>query len=1310
VQGDLRTAIDACCTAIRAAADSRFKHNPHGFGALVDGFKNFVKDHVADLAKLSGVLKLVSGIAGVLSFIPVIGEVAAPIALITAGAALAIDASIKFATGKGSWTSIAVDGALLALPFGLGKASEALRGMRGTAELAPALAGGERGLTGVERAASDLADEESAARTSVGTVDSSGRPLSERTCEADPVDVATGQVVLGQVDVRLPGVLPLVLARTHVSTYRAGRWFGPSWASTLDQRVEIDADGACYTSPDGMVLAYPPVPAGPHPVLPLAGPRRPLSASGDGYCITDEETGQRLHFAPVLGRPRQVYPLVAITDRNGNRIEIDHDASGAPRQIRHRGGYQVRVETAGGRIAALHLLGAGTEVTLIRYGYDAAGHLAEVTNSSGLPLRFGYDRDGRLHTWTDRNGVSYRYDYDRAGRCVRTEGSGGMLTADFHYHAEPRVTTVVQAAGHRTTYHLNATGRVISVTDALGNTTRSRWDDADRLVARTDPLGRTTGWEYDANGNVVAITRPDGSRLTATYNDFRQPLLTSGPDGATWQRGYDERGNLVSVTDPLGATITYGYDEAGHLVSATDALGDTRGIQTNPAGLPVAVTEPTGGTTTYRYDAFGQAVAATDALDNTTGFAYSVEGKLISRTRPDGATERWRYDGEGNLVEHVDATGQATRIEIGGFDLPAARTGPDGARLEFRYDAELRLTAVTNPQGLVWRYDYDPAGQLVRETDFNGRVIDYGYDGAGQLTQRRAGESATQFGYDLLGNLIQRESADGVASFGYDQAGRLAYARNADAEISYRRDALGRVLAETCNGRTVRTAYDRLGRRVSRVTPSGAASQWDYNVGDRPAALHAGGHSMLFGYDSAGREVQRHLDGAAVLAQTWDAASRLLSQTALPGAAGPAQHRAYRYRADGALVGVEDRLNGNRSFDLDPLGRVTAVRAVGWTERYAYDAAGNITDAAWPAAEPDAPVGRREYTGTLIRRAGNIRYQHDRHGRVVLRQQRRLSGKPRTWRYTWDSEDRLVSVTTPDGQRWRYRYDALGRRIAKQRMAADGTVVEQIDFTWDGPVLAEQVQHTGTTTTWDWAPGEFRPVTQREQVSAADAPQAVIDERFYAIVTDLVGTPTELVSAGGEVAWHARTALWGATTTVVPGDVNCPLCFPGQYHDPESGLNYNLHRHYDPATARYHSPDPLGLAGSPNPHTYVPNPTTWTDPLGLTPCNGMDKRPGAEVVPYSPQTASRTLLSQVGDGYATTPGGRTVSAHAADRIVNGAAGRPPTTLERVDDVLDHPDGLRYDPVRDTVRVNQDKSFVVVSGTGPGQHIVTVMIP
>ncbi|ERK14293.1 Rhs family protein [Serratia fonticola AU-P3(3)] len=61
-----------------------------------------------------------------------------------------------------------------------------------------------------------------------------------------------------------------------------------------------------------------------------------------------------------------------------------------------------------------------------------------------------------------------------------------------------------------------------------------------------------------------------------------------------------------------------------------------------------------------------------------------------------------------------------------------------------------------------------------------------------------------------------------------------------------------------------------------------------------------------------------------------------------------------------------------------------------------------------------------------------------------------------------------------------------------------------------------------------------------------------------------------------------------------------PLRFQGQYFDAESGLHYNRYRYYSPETARFITPDPIGLAGGLNQTQYVPNPTGWVDPLGLT--------------------------------------------------------------------------------------------------------------
>ncbi|MFE0027554.1 RHS repeat-associated core domain-containing protein [Amycolatopsis sp. NPDC059021] len=1031
----------------------------------------------------------------------------------------------------------------------------------------------------------------------------SDTPLERRVCENDPIDVSSGEMVLGQTDVELAAVLPLVLRRVHVSSYRAGLSFGRSWASTVDQRLEFDAQGVVFLADDGMRLVYPaPEPHGE--VFPRTGPRWPLAVTEDGYTIRRRDTGVTLRFA---GSESSRSFLTAMVDRSGNRIDFDRP-DGVLTRIRHSGGYQVNVTAEAGRVTGLRLAAAsGPDVLLATYRYDGPGDLVAVGNSSGRAQAFTYDREGRITQWTDRNGEWYRYFYDAQGRCVANQGSGGFLNGTFTYDPAGRSTRFTDALGHSTVYEFDAAGNVTLRVDPLGRATRQAWSADGLLLSRTDPLGNTTRYRYDSAGNLLALTRPDGTEASAEYNDLGRPVTTVDPDGAVWHREYDEAGRVVTVVDPMGARTRCEYDEKGQLAAVTDALGRTRRTETDAAGLPVVEIAADGSVYRYGRDQFGRVTTITDPMGGVTRLSWTVEGKLLSQTAPDGSVRRWRYDGEGNRIASIDPEGRVSAVETTHFDLPAAEIRPDGTRLTFGYDPLLRLTSVTNPDGMTWRYEYDAAGQLVEETDFMGRRVQYVHDAAGNLVQRTNGAGeVVRFERDVLGRLVRRSHGEVVESFEYDAAGRMSSARNAHAELVFTRDARGRVLRESVNGRAVESVYDPLGRRTVRRTPTGAETRWEYGAGAQPVKARLGERTLSFGYDAAGRETERLLDTGTILAQAWDANHRLVGQTVSAVITGPSgtagraqlvQQRGYEYARDGRLTAVRDHLLGDRVFELDQVARITGVQGTGWSERYSYDTSGNIASAEWPGS-----AAAHEVAGVLVKRAGNIRYQYDSQGRVVCRTRERLSAKNEVWRYEWDADDKLSGVVTPDGTRWRYRYDPLGRRIAKLRLAADGEIAERVDFTWDGMTLAEQVRDDAYATTWNWEPGSFRALSQTERVRGGERGQDWVDEAFYSIVTDLVGTPSELVDTTGTVVWRCQANLWGQEIAPATDGARTPLRFPGQYFDPETGLSYNNFRHYDPETGRYTSNDPLGIAGSPHPQAYVPNPTAAIDPMGLTPC------------------------------------------------------------------------------------------------------------
>ncbi|WP_435595984.1 RHS repeat-associated core domain-containing protein [Streptomyces albogriseolus] len=500
-------------------------------------------------------------------------------------------------------------------------------------------------------------------------------------------------------------------------------------------------------------------------------------------------------------------------------------------------------------------------------------------------------------------------------------------------------------------------------------------------------------------------------------------------------------------------------------------------------------------------------------------------------------------------------------------------------------------------------------GNLIAESDFDNRTLTYSYDAARQLLSRTNAVGQTLVhSYDAVGNRTASALDGSVTTYRYDRAGRLVHAAGPDATLSYVYDAAGRVTAEDTDGRVLTTAYDAVGRSVARTTPSGAVTRYTYDRAGRRTGLSTAGRTLTFTHDLLGRETVRNYDAGLLLVSTWDAVDQLTAQemTAV-GRAAPVTQRSYTYRPDGHVTALADVRTGRRTFDLDPAGRVHGVRAEGWTEAYAYDAHGNQTLASWPGRHPEPEgQGERVHRGNRVVRAGRIHYEYDAAGRVVLRRRTRLSRKADIWRYTWDGDDRLTTVVTPDGTVWRYLYDPLGRRVAKQRLAADErTVTEETRFTWDGTHLVEQVTTragSSEVSTLTWERDGVRPIVQAQRSTLADAPQEIVDEHFYAIVTDLIGTPTELVSEAGEVAWHADATLWGLTREEGSG-ASTPLRFPGQYADAESQLHYNFMRYYDPVAATYISADPLGLDAGPHPRAYASNPLTWFDYLGLLTCS-----------------------------------------------------------------------------------------------------------
>jgi RHS repeat-associated protein len=206
----------------------------------------------------------------------------------------------------------------------------------------------------------------------------------------------------------------------------------------------------------------------------------------------------------------------------------------------------------------------------------------------------------------------------------------------------------------------------------------------------------------------------------------------------------------------------------------------------------------------------------------------------------------------------------------------------------------------------------------------------------------------------------------------------------------------------------------------------------------------------------------------------------------------------------------------------------------------------------------------------------SIAYEYDASG-CVVRKTTTTARDERTLRLQWNSRRQLVAAILPDGERWEYAYDGLGRRLRKQ--SSSGDVVR---YVWDGFRVLHEIQN-GVCRSWTYLPRSAVPVLAEDGVTRA-------------VLVDRVGAPSELVGPAG-IDRVLRKGTWGEA---MPGGDDAPdQPFMGQWRDEETGLHYNVFRYYDPDAGRYLSPDPIELEGGTNAYAFVPSPFGWVDPLGL---------------------------------------------------------------------------------------------------------------
>jgi RHS repeat-associated protein len=1041
-----------------------------------------------------------------------------------------------------------------------------------------------------------------------------------------PIDIATGDVGLGEDDFVLPGRVAIKWTRRYRSALLGitGSPLGPgwttSWLPTL-KRVEqtwefLNSEGVLDTFPD---------PEGRlerGQVIRLLGAFLELIREGNRYIVTqwNVESGEIQRFVFAGERGTGALPLVAVENVNGDGVEVLWEAPGQLKSLRQRienRTIQVNYSPTGRIISLVLVTKEGTRRELVRYEYDAIGRLSAVFDRKGFANRYEYDVHSRLTREILKDGAVYSYRYDEKGRCVHFSGLDRYDEKRLKFIDAANRTLVTNSYGKTTVLERLPSGQIAGEVDPAGNQRRTVFDEYGRTIAKVDPTGATIRYTYDERGNRDSMTDPLGHAYRVTFNAHHQPVSLTDPLGKVWFREYDAKHRLVATLDPLGARWTTHYDAAGNPVGNTDPLGSRRS-QRFADGMLQERTDWMGHVTHFKWDEFGRVIERVGPVGERTAVAYDPVGNPVDVQLPDGGRLRFAYDSGGNISSFTNAKGYTTHLRFGPCSRLLECVDAIGRVLRFNWGTEReRLDACINEKGETLSFFRDDQGRIVSERSFDGREQFFDFDGAGRLIAFTNGNGEKiLLKRDAAGRRTERTLPDGtVTKFEYDAIGRILKAINPDAAVAFEYDAAGRLIREWQGQDWVRTDYNAANDVIGARTSLGHEVRYELDPNGRALKLFTGNnYTLAFERDARGLETGRQMPRGVRLEQRFDSMGRIVEQRVgrtmtsdwsgsyssrefqIP-AGDEMVKRGYRYDSDGLLLSIEDGRWGMTDYAYDPAERLlSALRDQGLNERFEYDAADNLTrsqEQGRDSSDHSCAYG----PGNRLLRRGDTRYEYDSEGRLVRKTEFATREKPQVWVYTWDAQGQLRKLLRPDGAEWDYKYDAFGRRIAKL-----GPKSARLFF-WNGDVVIHERHNGDQPTAWLMERGSFAPLAK------------IQNGALFAIINDRLGTPNEMLDDSGKLVWAASFAAWGRVDRIRASlpENDCPIRFQGQWFDEESGLHYNRFRYYDPTCGRFIQQDPVKLLGAPNFYSY-PNPVNSIDPWGLSECHESGERGRAKAL------------------------------------------------------------------------------------------------
>jgi RHS repeat-associated protein len=719
-------------------------------------------------------------------------------------------------------------------------------------------------------------------------------------------------------------------------------------------------------------------------------------------------------------------------------------------------------------------------------------------------------------------------------------------------------------------------GRVLD--DGSTQLTQMTYNALGQITDLIDPVGRETQFTYDTNQidllTVKQKTSASGFSTIAqfTYNSQHLPLTYIDAAGQTTSFTYNSAGQITQTTDPLGETTGFQYNGLGYLTQIIDANGQTQA--------------------SFSYDTDGRVATATDSEGYTVSYAYDAADRITQRTFPDGTSHKYAYTNL-DLTSATDRQGNTTQYAYDAVRNLLSRTDPLNHITNLGYYENQSLKSLTDPNGNTTIWNIDVQNRMTGKQYADASQVTYTYentisrlksvtDALGEIRHLSHAKDGTLTGviytnavnatpsvsltYDpFFRRITATTDGNGTRTYSYQPVGSLGALQLSSESgpytndsITYHYDALSRLTARTVDSSTETFAYDKLSRLITHGTALGT-----FNLSYLGETGQMTGRQISTGAVGTTWTYDTNTNDRRLKAINNSGATRSFNFTTTP-------ENLFTQIQETALAGSAWAPK-TWSYSYDNAYRLTEASSSAGIFAYAPDPADNITSFQSPGSNTSATYNNLNEIANL----GSQAYLYDKNGNV-------LDDGVRT--YTWDAENRLLSITskTQPSHKTSFRYDGFGRRVAID--TANGALASETRYLWCGQQLCQARTSADTVSRRYYSEGEYLPLGGTSL--------------YYA--QDQIGSARDVLAAqnGSRVASFDYEPYGNPSQS--SGRISTDFRFAGMFYDQQDGMYLTSYRGYDPKAARWLSRDPVGEASGSNAYTYVfDNPVSAIDPLGL---------------------------------------------------------------------------------------------------------------